>query len=143
MHRVVVVCSVVTTGSQLTRLAALVLTRPAASIVQDIMVPSRSRTPPRSGGPQPTSRGSRPRHFRRHVCSWNGVHVGANGEVWMLQEVRLVPFTSWWSPCGLEMSWTFYRCVETWVLVVEAPESNLFLDGTLMQGQRHLDGVAP
>ena len=128
MHRVVVVCSVVTTGSQLTRLAALVLTRPAASIVQDIMVPSRSRTPPRSGGPQPTSRGrgSRPRLTHQHVCSWNALYIGARGDVWMLQEVRLVPFTSWWSPCGLEMSWTFYRCVETWVLVVEAPELHWF-----------------
>ena len=125
MHRVVVVCSVVTAGSQLTRLAALVLTRPAASIVQDIMVPSRSRTPPRSGGPQPTSRGSRPRHFRRHVCSWNGVHVGANGEVWMLEEVRLVPFTAT-SGHWVFGSWALYRCVETWVLVVEAPESYWF-----------------
>ena len=38
-------------------------------------------------------------------------------------------------------SWPLCHVEETWALVVEAPESNLFLDGTSVQGQRHLDSA--
>ena len=61
----------------------------------------------------------------------------------MLQEVRLVPDHRVLSTSERFGTWALGRVVETWALIVEPPESNLFLDGTLMQGQRHLDGVAP
>ena len=69
------------------------------------------------------------------------MHVGANGEVWMLQEVRLVPNHHVLATSEMFGSWTLCHVEETWALVVEAPESNLFLDGTSVQGQRHLDSA--
>ena len=81
-----------------------------ASVLQDTMDRERSRTPLRSA--------IRPRACRRQLIPWNGVYVEANGGVWILEDIRLMPATSGHWMFG---PWALYRVVEVWVLAVEPP----------------------